>query len=211
MKRARQQHQKQERRETILAFARKELETSTFPDITMSQIAARAGLVKGTLYLYFATKEELFLELLRQELHAWFWDLETALDELPKRGRLEASGRLLARTATARPNLRQLLALLHAHLLANVPESTILAFRNEWNGRIASMGLVFERSLPFLRPGHGAQLVRRVIALIIGLQSLGEPLQGQGPEQAAPAFGREFQMTITALMRGLREDSPGKD
>ena len=37
----------------------------------MAQLARRAGLVKGTLYLYFKTKEELFLTLYEKSLNRW--------------------------------------------------------------------------------------------------------------------------------------------
>jgi AcrR family transcriptional regulator len=63
MKRARQEHQKLERREAILAAGLALLDELPFQEITMTRIAGRAGVVKGTLYLYFATREELFLEL----------------------------------------------------------------------------------------------------------------------------------------------------
>lgn len=37
----------------------------------MAQLAKKAGVVKGTLYLYFATREELFLTLYEQSLIRW--------------------------------------------------------------------------------------------------------------------------------------------
>lgn len=37
----------------------------------MSQLAKKAGLVKGTLYLYFKSREELFLTLYEQSLIRW--------------------------------------------------------------------------------------------------------------------------------------------
>ncbi len=186
----------------ILSFARTELETAPYAEITMSRVADRAGLVKGTLYLYFRTKEELFLELLRDELHGWFWDLETGLDDLPLRGRPEALGRLLARSLAARPSLRKLLALLHAHLLTNLPEETTTAFRNEWHARTTFLGALLEKSLPFLRTGEGPGTVKALLALAIGGQSLGEPME----EAMASAgfFPDGFQETATALLRGIR-------
>jgi AcrR family transcriptional regulator len=205
MKRARQKHQKAERREAILSFARAELEASSFANITMAQIAARVGLVKGTLYLYFATKEELFLELFRQELHSWVWDLETGLDELPKRGQLETFGRLLSRSVMERPNLCKLLVLFQGNLLTNLPESTIRVFRDEWSGRVTSMGLVFERALPFLHASDGAALVRQVIALTAGLHAQGEPRETATQDPFASTFGKDLQCAVTALLRGLRE------
>lgn len=50
----------------ILAAARNLLEQSGVDRLTMDGIAAAAGVAKGTLYLYFPSKEELIQELLSQ-------------------------------------------------------------------------------------------------------------------------------------------------
>jgi AcrR family transcriptional regulator len=50
----------------ILAAARNLLEQSGVDRLTMDGIAAAAGVAKGTLYLYFPSKEELVQELLSQ-------------------------------------------------------------------------------------------------------------------------------------------------
>ncbi len=48
-----------------------------FHAATMEEIAARAGITKGTIYLYFEGKEELFLAMVRNGLQEW-------LDMLPQ-------------------------------------------------------------------------------------------------------------------------------
>lgn len=50
----------QMRRETILAIAREMFFTEGYAAVSMSAIAARLGGSKGTLYNYFASKEDLF-------------------------------------------------------------------------------------------------------------------------------------------------------
>ncbi len=42
------------------------LKKGTFPLPSVSQIIAKAGVAKGTVYLYFASKEEIYLSLLSQ-------------------------------------------------------------------------------------------------------------------------------------------------
>lgn len=175
MKRARQIHQKLERREAILAAAMGTLQDTPFQEITMTQVAEQAGLVKGTLYLYFGTKEELFLEVLRDQFHGWFWDLEAGLDLLPRKGRLEAAARLITETTASRPILRILLGVLHGILEHNLPEETALAFQREWSSRTSAMGGLLERTLPFLGRGQGIHLLLQEYALIIGLQAMTEP------------------------------------
>jgi AcrR family transcriptional regulator len=68
--RARNDEDKQVRRAEILTQAAALLGKHPYARITMSQVAAGSGLAKGTLYLYFRSKEELFLALLQRELVA---------------------------------------------------------------------------------------------------------------------------------------------
>jgi AcrR family transcriptional regulator len=49
-----------ERRRVILAAARDVLQDKDYHDLTMEDVARRAGVAKGTLYLYFPAKEDLF-------------------------------------------------------------------------------------------------------------------------------------------------------
>jgi len=69
-KRARSEDEKEGRRAAILDAARNYVAESGFDVVTMSGLARRAGLAKGTLYLYFRTKEELFLSLFTDLIHA---------------------------------------------------------------------------------------------------------------------------------------------
>lgn len=65
-RRARSEMQKQDRQDVILANARDFVAEVGFDAVTMAALAKRAGVAKGTLYLYFKTKEEVFLALTRQ-------------------------------------------------------------------------------------------------------------------------------------------------
>jgi AcrR family transcriptional regulator len=57
-----------ERRETILAAALEEFSGHGFEAARLEDVARRAGVAKGTIYLYFADKEALFQELIRWQL-----------------------------------------------------------------------------------------------------------------------------------------------
>ena len=57
--RARSDDAKRARRQFILATADQLLRLYGFDAFTMNRLAAAADLAKGTLYLYFATREEL--------------------------------------------------------------------------------------------------------------------------------------------------------
>jgi AcrR family transcriptional regulator len=57
-----------ERREAILAAALEEFSASGFAATRLDDVARRAGVAKGTIYLYFRDKESLFQELIRAML-----------------------------------------------------------------------------------------------------------------------------------------------
>ena len=56
------------RREAILAAALDEFSASGFEAARLDDVAKRAGIAKGTIYLYFRDKETLFQELIREML-----------------------------------------------------------------------------------------------------------------------------------------------
>jgi AcrR family transcriptional regulator len=56
------------RREAILAAALEEFASRGFAAARLDDVASRAGVAKGTIYLYFADKETLFQELVRSML-----------------------------------------------------------------------------------------------------------------------------------------------
>lgn len=79
--RARSHEQKLKRRADILEAARKlYLEgDGTLP--SAAEVARKANLAKGTLYLYFSSKEALFLEVLRHFQKEWFENNLDVIDQ----------------------------------------------------------------------------------------------------------------------------------
>ena len=69
--RARSSEQKALRRKSVLATAEDYFLEVGYEAFSMAQLAQKAGVSKGTLYLYFATREELFLTLYEESLVRW--------------------------------------------------------------------------------------------------------------------------------------------
>jgi len=75
-----------ERREAILAAALEEFAARGFAATRLDDVAARAGVAKGTIYLYFRDKESLFQELVRAMVSPLVGAIAAApLSELPIR------------------------------------------------------------------------------------------------------------------------------
>ncbi len=60
----RREREKAARRDTILEAAKDLFYQKGFPDTTMEEIAAAAEVSKGTLYLYFSSKDELYVSII---------------------------------------------------------------------------------------------------------------------------------------------------
>jgi AcrR family transcriptional regulator len=123
-KRARSDVDKAHRKAEILDAARAMIVESGFEGLTMSGLARRAGLAKGTLYLYARTKEELLLVL-----------FVAAIDEVVSRIETEAARATLAediaRIAMETPLFLPLLARLVAVIETNVADTPLFAAKRE--------------------------------------------------------------------------------
>src|SRR5271169_2956389 len=86
------------RREAILEAALDEFSARGFASARLEDVAKRAGIAKGTIYLYFADKESLFQELIRAKMVPVVGSLELAfLTELPLRAVVEQAVEIFVR------------------------------------------------------------------------------------------------------------------
>lgn len=85
------ERQRQEREDLILRAAADLFLERGYHDTSMEDIAARVGIAKGTVYLHFASKEDLALAFVTQGAHRFASGLDSILasDETP-RAKLEA-------------------------------------------------------------------------------------------------------------------------
>ena len=86
------------RRDAILEAALDEFSAKGFASARLDDVAKRAGIAKGTIYLYFADKESLFQELIRAKMVPVVGSLELALaTELPLRAVVEQAVEIFVR------------------------------------------------------------------------------------------------------------------
>lgn len=208
--RARSAEDKQERRAHILAAALELWAGRTFASFTMAEVAAGSGLAKGTLYLYFHTKEELLLALLEDQLAAWFDALDAGLGEGGAWTSERAAGLICAATEQQGALVR-LLPIASSILEHNIPLETARAYKELLLARSARSAALLEARLPELAPGDGMWVLQQVYALIVGLGQMADPAPtvraALADEHLAPlrtAFEPTFRRAIAALLRGLR-------
>lgn len=208
--RARRPEDKQERHEAILKAARALFVRSSHLETTIAEVAQRAGVAKGTVFLYFATREALELAVLREEMTDFFQDFDAALDE-PGRWTNARVTQVVSQAVSARPLLVRLLCRLETTLEHNVSDELREDFRKFLLEHVMSTGLRLERRLPSLdRNGGGIRLMIHVRALMAGLWMMAEAgpviskaLEKPGMSALRVDFDREFEFCVATLLKGM--------
>ena len=212
-KRAIDDFEKNERKYQILQTAARLFETASFEKVSMLEVAHLSGVAKGTVYLYFKTKEELFLALLNSAFGEWFVDLQQRLTALPagtNQERISAFATLLTDSLQRHGLLMRLLPILHTVLEKNVPYPAVLEFKQHLRVHLLETGRQLEDGLEFLHAGQGAELLLNAYAGLIGLLSMAQPSDVarqvlQLPEMALFVFDESaalYQM-VSRLLNGI--------
>jgi AcrR family transcriptional regulator len=204
--RARSSEDKQVRRRSILASARRLLEETDWQDLRIEDVAAGAGVAKASVFRYFATKEELVLEVYLEELAGVFRRLGTVLGG--RRGGRAAVAAALARAIVADPLFVRLSTAVHAVLERRISVESARRFKLALHEQLAAAGAVLEQRLG-LRAASGAPLLLRFHAVVIGLWQLAD----HSPSVAAAiarggldVFRIDFAPEVERMFIALLED-----
>lgn len=215
--RAIQAEDKQERRDAILDAAERLLLRSPERVANVAEVADEARLAKGTVYLYFPSKEELLLALHERNVDGFFRaviahveaDGPVAIDDMFA---------LTRQYMIAPPLFLPLASRCFALMAQSIPADAAAAFRQRMSDRLLRAGAGLERHFAELGVGGGMRLLRHSYALIIGLWQMSAASGGGGahaPACTPPAFAWQYEGDLELALRGLWRgviggtDSPG--
>jgi AcrR family transcriptional regulator len=162
------------RRQAILDAAAAELLEHPERLAAVEEVARRAGLAKGTVYLYFTTKEEIYLAVHEQNSHQFFDTLEALLARERPRPSLKRLTRNVVEAINRNPAYLPL-AVQCPSLERNVEVEAVVRCKGGIGERLQRIGAGVEAMYPALRRGDGARLLIRSYALMLGLWQLTAP------------------------------------
>lgn len=179
--RANDAEDKQRRRGDILdAVDRLQLARSE-RDTSMADVAKAAGLAKGTVYLYFDSKEAMLVAAYARKVDAFFDELIAAIEQSDTFG-IEELAALARRHLTEPPAYMALAGQCMAFLDKPAAASEVAALSARIAERLAQAGSGIERHYAQLPPGEGTRLLIHGYALIVGLWHLtAAPSTNHGP------------------------------
>lgn len=209
--RARNPDQKAERVDAILAAAAALFDEKELSDISMRDVAERAGLGKASLYHYFKTKEEVFISLYRAELDAWLPDVEQRLNRL-RAPNPERVAKALTDALRVRERFCRLTVVFSSVLEHNLSLDFIREFKQSLLTPLGHFSSVLRRVAPKITDDELQEFLFQHHALIAGLWPLAHPspvvsevLQDEEFKGFRTDFYRLFHSTIRQLLQAKTE------
>jgi AcrR family transcriptional regulator len=181
----------------------------------VSEVADQAGLAKGTVYLYFPTKEDMLLELHQRHVTGFFTALMKVLGGPGPLGFDDIFA--VTRNHLIRvPGYLALSSHCFAQMERETPFESAVAFKAGVAHTLGSAGAGLERHFPTLGEGGGVRILLHSYGLICGLWQLLHPNERFEKALARPElailkrdYEKEIEMALRALWTGLL-DPEGK-
>ncbi len=170
------------------------------PDVlpSVTEIAKASGLAKGTVYLYFETKEEIFLALLSRKYAQWTHLMSEALskarEERDERARLRQFRDAVAGYCISNETFLRLACRSQSILEQNLTPDVALKFKTALAAQVQAVGEGAERAFPKLaaKPGAGAKMLLGTYALIVGFWQISDVPKGLAHLQTVDGLAHLF-------------------
>ena len=162
--RARTAEQKAQRRNAVLEAAEKLFLEVGYEAFSMSNLAKNIGTAKGTLYLYFETREDIFLTLYEQSLVRWS---DIFIDELGETITSQVYARKLFEAAAADGTFLPLQIRLEHLIEHNVAVPRLFQSKQIFNSQVDKIAKVTASALG-LSEAQATEVVKTMGVLLIG-------------------------------------------
>jgi len=206
-KRERAKKQRAIRKKRIFKEARSTFARMPYVEVALDTIGQQAGVDRGVASMYFHTREELFLLLLREELVEWYLYLEEKLGTGEDPLEVTELAKMLAGSLADRPILTRFLSVTPVVLEQNIEAMEIYRFQRWRRIRMAEIGVAIERSVSQLEQGEGFRLLNLVHLLTTGLEPAANPKGSAAFDRGDPDFAgfwidlrEELERIIVALL-----------
>ena len=175
---------------------------------SVSEVADAAGLAKGTVYLYFPSKEEMLLALHERHVAHFFSEL---MKKLAEPGPLDFDDIFpVTRDHLIRqPGYLPLTSRCFGMMDREIPIDAALEFKARVAQVLTSAGAALERHFAGLAPGGGIVILLHSYGLIVGLWQLLHPNERFGKAMERPQlrvlkldYEREIENALRALWTG---------
>lgn len=209
-KRARNPEAKEVRKHSILDAATRLYQENPVALPTTSQISKACNISKGALYLYFKTKEEIFLAIVEGYMQEWLAlfntdFLENLQPKLDPTG-LNAMLDKVCSYANDKPIFMHLASMSSNTIEPNVAPEILLAYKNKMGTTIGQLAQSTSERLPMLTSAQIASLIVRSYSTLLGLWQVSGPIEHVKKVQQTSdlhIFTPDFHATSKDMLKQL--------
>lgn len=209
-KRARGAKEKEQRRAAILNAAEMLFSEQQSSLPTTAQIGKQAGIAKGTLYLYFRSKEEIFLALLEDYHRQWLLNLEQGIEN--NNDSIQDIVEHSCQYLEQHPLFFRLASLSSSIIEQNIDTNILIANKNEMAQQLKSAAKAISRHFTHVDNEQGANLIMHSYACLIGLWQVSHPsdaiakvLESPSLKTLKPEFSLSARQTMLTLWQSTLE------
>ena len=208
--RARNQEQREARRQAILGAAAAMLAEMAVAEITLNELSRRAGLAKSNVLRYFESREAVLLELLDSAWQEWLVqldrDLQVAVDAAaPADGRGGQLAAALAASLASRPMLCDLISAQAAVLERNVSPQVAARYKRASIAAITALGILMLGGVPELGEQDAIRLAGVTVMMTGALWPHTQPsaamLAAYAAEPDLAAMRLDFGATLDEVLQ----------
>lgn len=134
----------EKRREEIVNACEQLYQTMSFKDITLKDIGNITAFSRSTIYNYYHTKEEIFLDLFKREYDKWNEALLSILNENETLSDADVADKI-ARTLAEREQLLKLLSMNNYDMEANSRPELLKDFKVSFGASMKNVGRILEK------------------------------------------------------------------
>lgn len=205
--RARTAKEKDLRRESLLMAGLTLLVENRGQLPTVSAIASKAGVAKGTAYIYFQTKESIYMALLEQNLYGWLDEFRHQL-RFVKTDIVQGIIDSLLSYEKKQPHLWKLASLGHFQLEPSIDKKDLLSHKTRLaqEYRASAKAIVAKSGLPEQAVDTAQATLLKSYTYLLGCWqvacspvSIQDLLKGPGLHLLQPEFKQLAQQGLSAL------------
>lgn len=180
---------------------------------SVAEVASEAGLAKGTVYLYFRSKEDLFLAAHERHVQIFFAAL-IARASISEPMDIDGMMKLVGQHIVSTPAFLPLATLVAGLMYKGITPEASQAFEARIAEHLKAAGSLLCKHFPLPDTDSGVRLLMRSYALILGLWQLVGSAQPicSNPDVSAmllPNYASELDAALRALWLGtFSQESP---
>lgn len=202
--RARSEEKKRQRAEALVEAARSVALEAGVASVTLTAVAARAGVHYSAVRRYFSSYKEVLLRLAAESWQRWSESVCTELDRPGPMSPDRVVGALVSGLA-ADPLFCDLLSNLHLHLEHEVDAERVIEVRQVSMAAVTSSAGAIERALPGIGPQGALDLLLAAYSLGSVLWQMAHPpatLTAAYSDEPAlsPGWDLDFTTALTRLL-----------